>query len=61
VQVGHIDLVFWVSVRTNSWLGYAIVRRGLHHEICWFADYAEIINNDRMSGWQFSAGLRKEL
>jgi len=22
---------------------------------------AEIINNDRMSGWQFSAGLRKEL
>ena len=27
----------------------------------WFADYAEILNNSHMSGWQFSAGLRKEL
>jgi hypothetical protein len=27
----------------------------------WFADYAEILDNDHVSGWQFSAGLRKEL
>lgn len=29
--------------------------------LSWFADYAEILDNDHMSGWQFSAGLRKEL
>ena len=43
----------------SIWIGDDVIRDDASGR--WVSVSVEIINNDRMSGWQFSAGLRKEL
>src|SRR6056300_308534 len=45
----------------NLWASHTIASAVHPMGWSWLADYAEILDNDHMSGWQLSAGLRKEL